>query len=228
MTRNRTNRFALRTLAGATIALTTGAAHAGVSNYGGNIYAGVQTSPPSNHDLRLNATEDNTRTRVYLEQSNILLQSTIYYNAHLNGTYQQNSALVHQAIPGTGSATVNSYILHFDPTSGIRTRTSQGFIEFTNPIYVISRNSDLDASDIRFGMTGVQYATGPLSDRGYDLASNDAFWISTPQAGVWRLDFYARSSTGMDELRVIEMVSVPSPAPLALLGLGGLFAARRR
>ncbi len=228
MNRNRTNRTALRAAACAALATTAAASHAGVANYGGNIYAGIQTSPPSNYDLRLNATEDNTRTRVYLEQSNVLLQHQTYYNAHFNGTYQQNSALVRQAIPGTGTAVVNSYIFHFDPTSGFPTRTSTGFVEFTNPIYVISRNSDLDASDVRFGMTGVQYATGPLSDRGYDLAANDAFWISTPRTGIWRLDFYARSSTGMDQLRVIEMVSVPAPASLALLGMGGLLTARRR
>lgn len=204
-------------------------AHAGVVGYGGNIFAGVETSPPGNYNLQLNHTEDNTRAHVYQEQAGIVLDRNVNYHAHLNGTYQQNSALVQNTIPGVNTTLVTSYLVHFDPTSGAFGHTASGYVDFSNPFYVITHpNNDLDAADIPFGMPGVQYGTG-LSDRGFDLASNDAFWISNPSAGVWRLQFEANASTGMDELRIIEVVgSVPSAGPLTLLAAGGLIAARRR
>lgn len=213
MKKSCTNRVRMLALVAGSCALSAAPAAADVHNYAGAIFAGVETSPPSNYDLRLNATEDNTRTRVFMEHYRILLASNVYYNATGVGTYQQNSSLVHRVIPDGNSATVNSYIFHFDPTSGWGNRRVQGWVEFTSPIYVISKNADLDAADVHFGMPGVQYATGPASDRGYDLAANDAFWISQPQAGIWRLTFDATATTGMDELRVIEVVHIPPPPP---------------
>lgn len=212
-----------RTLCACSIAaafLAAAPANAAIVGMAGDA-TGPWYGPPAS--LRLNDFENNTQTQVWVEQQGMLLPSSVYYNAHNPGTYQQNSALVHQTIPGAGSMFVNSYIFHFDPTSGIRSST--GSVDFDHDIYVISENNDLDSSDVWFGMPGVQYATGLLSDRGYDLASNDAFWISNPSAGVWRLTFEAHASTGMDELRVIE---TPEPASLTMLALAGLHVLRRR
>lgn len=221
--KNRTFGCGMTALAG--LALTTTGAHASVVGQGGNV-GGPWTSPPAS--LKLNKTEHNTLTNVWIEQQNMLLPSNVWYNAHNPGTYQQVSSLVHNTIPGAGTSRVNSYIFHFDPTSGIPTKTSKGYVDFDHEIYVITKNGDIDSSDVPFGMSGTQYATSMLADRGYDLAANDAFWISNPSAGVWRLQFEARASTGMDELRVIEIASVPTPGSIALLGGAGLAAFRRR
>jgi len=220
--RNRTSGMAA--LAG--LALATTGAHAAIVGQGGNV-GGPWYGPPAS--LRLNKQEHNKDTQVWVEQQNMVLPSNVWYNAHNPGTYQQVSSLVHQTIPGAGTSLVNSYIFHFDPTSGFPTKESKGYVDFNHEFYVITKNGDIDSSDIPFGMPGTQYATGLLADRGYDLAAKDAFWISQPSAGVWRLDFQAFASTGMDELRVIEIVgSVPTPGSLALLGGAGLAACRRR
>jgi MYXO-CTERM domain-containing protein len=215
-------------LAGASLALASAGAHAGVVNYGGNIFAGVESNPPSNYDLRLNRTEDNDRVRAFGERQGAVLSSTTYYNAHNPGNYQQNSHLVRQALPANGI--FNSYIVHYDPTSGFPARRAAGFIDFSNPIYVITRNDDLDASDHPFGIPGVQYPTGPISDRGPDLgALYDAFAISITSTGAWRLDFDLQSSTGQDQIRIVELTGfVPGPGAVALLGAGGLLTFRRR
>ena len=212
-------------LTAAALAAASPPALAGVVGYGGDVFAGVETSPPGNFDLRLNATEDNTRTHVYQERANITLPSGVKYHAHAPGNYQTNASLVNATIPFGGTANVTSYIFHFDPTSGFPAKTSAGWVDFDKEIYVITHpNNDLDASDVPFGIPGVQYSNGGFSiaDRGYDLGANfDAFSISNPSAGVWRLDFDCQASTGMDELRVIEVnYIVPEPSSLALIGIG--------
>lgn len=211
----------------AILALAGAHAHAILVNWGGDLYyQNGYTAPFPGLDLSLNHTEDNTDTYAYLEQYNVTLRSGTYYNANLNGTYPQSSSIVRQTIPGGGIATINSYILHFDP--GFLTHSSLAFFEFDNPIFVISRSTDLGISDMFYGMTGVQYPHYSDFDRGFDLGAGDAFMISTPRAGRWRLDWYAHDFTGMDELRVIEMVNAPAPASLALLGMTALTAGRRR
>lgn len=193
------------------------------------LFAGVETSPPGNYNLQLNHTEDNTRAHAYLEQYRILLDRPVRYHAHNFGSYMNNGQLTNGTIPGVMTSIVNSYLIHFDPTSGAGGRTTSGYIDFNAPIYVITHpNNDIDQTDARFGMAGVTYGQG-LSDRGFDLASNDWFDIGNPAAGVWRLSFEANASTGMDEMRIIEIVgSIPTPGSVALLGLGGIAALRRR
>jgi hypothetical protein len=210
------HRFAmLHTLSAAVTGLTLacGMACADVHNYGGDIWAGVETNPPSNCDLRRNSTEDNQRTRVYREHDRVPLPQQIFYNATGVGTYQQTSTLVRKAIPDADRSTVSSYIFHFDPTNNVAGKRSRGWVEFTHPIYVISQNADLDASDVYFGMPCVHYPTSFLADRGYDLAASDAFWISKPSANVWRLTFDVFATSGVDQVRVIEVVEVLPPPP---------------
>jgi hypothetical protein len=183
-------------------------------------------------DLKLNQTEDNTRSWVWIEQRGVGLPSGTVYDAHTPGRYTLNSQLEQGSptIPGDATSLANSYVFHFDPTSGLGTKHSDGYIDFDKPIYVISRNNTLDDSDLKYGVPGAEYPGrfSPIADRGYDLVSEDWFDISRPSAGVWRLEFHTSATTGMDQLRVVETWKVPAPGSLALLALGGLTAARRR
>lgn len=214
-------------LAAAVIVATTivPAALGDVRNYGGNIFAGVETSPPSNNDLRLGRTEDNTRAHVYREGYHVPLQLGTVYDAEANGRYDQNSDLRQGVVPFVGNGRVNSYLIHFDPTSGARNRSARGWIDFDQKIYVLSRNQSLDNTDNDYGFASVRYP-GFLADRGMDLNPQDWFDISTPSPGIWRLEFFVEARTGLDQMRVIELV--PAPSSLALLGAGGLIAVRRR
>lgn len=204
-------------------------ASASIVGSGGNIH-GPYSSPTN--DLRLNRTEDNTRMWVFSERQNVVVPPNIKYHAKNNGNYATHASLTSQPLPYAGVGVVNSYMLHFDPTSGIPPKSASGYVDFNNPIYIITHpNNDLDISDGPFGFPTTQYASAAFSiaDRGFDLAgANDNFSISNPSAGVWRLDFDVTASTGMDELRVIEYVSVPEPASLGAIGATLLVLRRRR
>lgn len=204
----------------------SGTVYGDVHDYGGNIYAGVQTSPPPGSDLRLNRLEDNTRVRAYLESYKVPITPFTLYDAKDVGRYDSNRSLRPGYIPINPGDRANSYIFHFDPTSGIPAKSARGWVEFTSPIYVISRNASLDNTDDDYGFASGRYSKGALSDRGFDLLPQDWFDISNPRTGIWRLEFFVQASTGQDQLRVIEVV--PAPSSLALLGLGGLLSVRRR
>ncbi len=229
-TLNHARKGVVQSLTLGAVLLAGAAAQANVVNYGGQLFAGVETSPPGNYNLQLNHTEDNTRAHAYLEQYRILLDRQVTYHAHGQGSYMTPGSLTTATrIPGVNTSIVNSYLIHFDPTSGLGGRTTTGWIEFNAPIYIITHpNNDIDQTDARFGMNGVTYGQG-LSDRGWDLASADWFDISTPSAGIWKLSWEANASSGMDEMRIIEIVdTIPTPGSVALLGLGGLAVLRRR
>lgn len=207
--------------------LVSASANADIVGWSSTGVHGPYTMTPS-QDLRLGRTEDNTRSWVFMEKRGVGLPSGLVYDAHKPGRYTLNSDLESGSptIPGTAKTLANSYIFHFDPTSGAARRHSDGYIDFDKPIYVISRNNNLDASDSLLGVGIYPGSFSPIADRGYDLVTEDWFEISRPSANIWRLEFHTSATTGMDQLRVVE--TVPAPASLALLSLGGLAAARRR
>jgi MYXO-CTERM domain-containing protein len=172
-------------------------------------------------NLTLGATEDNNNSQLFRELSGVTLPANVIYNAHDVGQYNQLNDLTKISIPHAG-ASVNTWILHFDPSKA--NKSSNGYVDFDREIYVISRDIHLSPSDGPLGNPTNTYA-GALVDRGYDLGGGDQFSISKPSSGIWRLSFDNQGTFGMDELRVVE---VPAPGALALLGLGGLLAARRR
>ena len=209
--------------------LASASANAGIIGQSSGGVHGPYTMTSSD-DLRLGRTEDNTRSWVFLEQQGVGLPSNLVYNAHSPGRYTLTSDLEpgSPTIPGNASSLANSYIFHFDPTNGATRRYSDGYIDFSHEIYVISKNNDLDDSDLLLGVGTYPGRFSPISDRGYDLVTEDWFDISNPAPNVWRLEFHTSATTGMDQLRVVETWMVPAPSTLALLGLGGLVTVRRR
>lgn len=214
------------------VAATVGSAtsaRAGVVNHSG-LFAGVESNTGVPRDLRLGKVQDDTRARAYQEGALITLPAnTPYHATSLNGNIHYNniSQLSPAAfIPGAGNTIVNSYIVHYDPTS-LFTRTTTGFIDFSNPVYVITYpNSDLAATDNTLGISSWQYPAG-RSDRGFDLAqANDTFSLYSPSSGVWRVEWDLEAGIGLDQMRIVEIT--PTPASLGLLATGGLLMARRR
>jgi len=218
-----------RAILTSTILTALGApALADIHNYGGGVYAGVESNPPSNMDLSLNGTEDDTRFHAYCENWRIPFQAGTPFQANLPGFYNDVSDYTPGVIPIAAGTPVNAYLFHFDPTSGIPAKDTTGWVEFTRPIWVIAESSSLDNTDNYYGYLGVQYPRF-LNDREWDVDNfvgvDDWFHISQPSAGIWRLEVYAHAGAGMDQLRIIEL---PTPSSLALLGLGGLVTLRRR
>lgn len=133
-----------------------------------------------------------------------------------------NNPGVSPGIPGQISGLVDNHFIHFEPNTAVQ--FVSGSVTFASRIRgVIFRNVFLDITDIPLGSPGTVYPTGyPL--RGLNAAS--MFSINN---NVLNFQFAAPLPTAdILQLRVITEHFVPSPGPVALLGLGGLLAARRR
>jgi hypothetical protein len=204
------------------LAATT--ANAGIVNYS-NTKQGVVWLP-ANADLTGSPYEDDLQAFAFTEKWNYTLTSSVGYNAHTPNGYFNGVPLT----PGTlqSGTIVNSYLIHFNPEDATPQKSTAGWIEFDGPIYVICEKSDLDATDpvAMLGTPGVKYA-GVFSDREWDMSTSDYFIITQQGNGNWRLDYSGNASTGIDQMRIVETI-VPAPGSLALLSLGGFFAARRR
>lgn len=133
-----------------------------------------------------------------------------------------NNPGVSPGIPGQISGLVDNHFIHFEPNTAVQ--FVSGTVTFASRIRgVIFRNVFLDITDIPLGSPGTVYPTGyPL--RGLNAAS--MFSINN---NVLSFQFAAPIPTAdILQLRVITEHFVPSPGPMALLGLGGLAVARRR
>jgi len=133
-----------------------------------------------------------------------------------------NNPGVSPGIPGQVSGLVDNHFIHFEPNTAAQ--FVSGSVTFASRIRgVIFRNVFLDITDIPLGAPGTLYPTGyPL--RGLNAAS--MFSINN---NVLTFQFAAPLPTAdILQLRVITEHFVPSPGSMALLGLGGLVAVRRR
>lgn len=112
--------------------------------------------PPS---LVFNSVESNTAARLYQEQANIILPSSLSVDASKPGTYTG---------PGGGSSTpipegiaVDVYYLHFDPVGSQRAEIHNASISFGGRILgIIFSRAKLDTTDGILGRPDVQYPTG--------------------------------------------------------------------
>jgi len=130
-----------------------------------------------------------------------------------------NPANVGTAIPGAIGGVYDSHFIHFEGVPGII--GVGGTVTFNNPIVaVMFKQPNLDGSD-GLGAFGTLYPTG-YPPRGVAAAS-----FFSINANVLTFQLTSTSITAdIEQIRVLTQV--PAPGAAAVLGLGGVFAARRR
>lgn len=125
-------------------------------------------------------------------------------------------------VAGLVSGVIDSHFIHFEPSTAAQFVNGQ--VTFAGKIRgVIFRALFLDVTDIPLGAPTTIYPTGN-PNRGLNAAS--MFSINN---NVLTFHFSSVVPTSdLIELRVLTEHIVPAPGCGALLGLGGLVAARRR
>ncbi len=178
-------------------------------------------------DARLNAITNDKLVRVWNEQQNIELMSSV--NVDINGTpgrYDGNGDLGDFTI--AQSVMASSHYIHFD-SPGSTSASAKGSVSFDGDIIgVIVRGDDrsdgrnrLDQSD--WLSSGTIYGNG-ITNRGVELSTNEFVEISADRR---TLSFSFRISNPGDYVRVITR-AVPTPGSLALAGIGLIVVGRRR
>ncbi|MBX3390816.1 MAG: hypothetical protein KF691_15310 [Phycisphaeraceae bacterium] len=150
------------------------------------------------------------------EQQNITLATLAVDMTNNPGT----SAFM---IPGLLGGTFDSHFIHFEGIPGVI--SAQGTVTFaTNIVGVIVKPLTLDNSDATCGSFGTVYPT-TYPFRGINTTIPSFFSIN---ANTITFNLAALSAVGeVAQIRVITD-AVPAPGACALLGMGGMIAARRR
>jgi len=142
------------------------------------------------------------------------------------GEYTQGSVLSNGAI--AAGATVNSYLLHFDPVGQPSAPAyASGTFRFPQPIAGINvLDASLDDTDL-FGAPGTNYPTA-VEFRGLEFGTGSVADL---------LDFFglrdikldlAASGVGVDQVRVFTKAPIPTTALLLGCGIVGLVGFRRK
>ena len=206
----------------ALLSLTVSFANAGITEVGGDA---VIAEPPAS--ILLNQWESNSEIRVWFERETILPQDI--NPAHSQPGFVNNASQldIEQSSGVTISAGthVQSYMIRIDPLRADAV-TRNGYVTFDSQILGVYVGDQLDPTDSFLGRPGVQYNKNRL--RGLDLESSpstDNFEISSD---LKRIDFTMAVGVRTDDIRVITAAAIPTPGPVAALGLAGLSIATRR
>jgi hypothetical protein len=173
-------------------------------------------------DLTHNSFESDDFVRLYRERTAYTLQSALKLDVTATGSGGGNDFSVGDLQAGEQ---IRSYFLHFDPASSSTVTLSGGF-QLTSDeeiVGIIFSEARMAAADNIVGRSGVTYPTS-FSSRGYD-ANND-FWTISANRRTFQFTVQA-GLNGLDQARIITR-QVPAPGALAMCGLGGLVAAKRR
>lgn len=140
----------------------------------------------------------------------------------LNVDMTNNPGSSTSPIPGTANGVYDSHFIHFEGIAGVV--GAVGTVSFNNPIVaVIFRNTNLDNSDAPAGSPGTVYPTG-YPFRGLN-ANPPSFFSILGNTLSFNLNSI-NPVAFVDQIRVLTQA--PAPGSMALLGLGGLIAGRRR
>lgn len=162
-----------------------------------------------------------TSAYVFQERSNIVLDHNMVSDLCHPGTYVGSFAPLDELLE---SGELDSYYVHADPSDGAYTFT--GTITFDKEIVgVFFADGSLDATDAIFGSELTDYEGGRYG-RGTLEGVRDVITISEDRKTI-TFELRAGGTSG-DQFRVVTANAVPAPGALALVGLGGLVATRRR
>lgn len=127
------------------------------------------------------------------------------------------------AAPTTHSGIIDSHMIHWTTDhSGV---AASGWVQFSAPILgVIYNGNRLAMSDPIVGLPPAVYMPGHPG-RFLDIGSR--LWIPATDPDTLHFDFLS-GTPGHEFTEVRVITAVPTPGSLALLGAGGLVAARRR
>jgi hypothetical protein len=204
------------TLASLTLLALAGSAHASIASTSGQF---TPVAPPPS--LALGAMTAPSVGFAIDEQQDVFYAGPVDVLAPTTGT----SYTWTTTAPGPLNASVRSHIVHVDYlSSNPQTSNLTGTVTFAEPIVaLIFLNNTLDFSDATLGNAGTIYPTG-LGNRGFAQAQSGL--LDTARL----LDAYTISLTmgeSIDQIRVLTQ-GVPTPGPLAAIGVAALSLAHRR
>lgn len=194
----------------AALAATAGLAQAAITGTGGQV---VQIGPPASATVGALV---GTPAHAWDEQQG-------FFSAGLPVDLSINPSSSNAPTAGIIAGLIDSHIIHWeDPFSA----PIAGTVTFNSPIAGVAySDSFLDQSDPTAGAGGTAYPTFVFG-RGINtfnpgsvvsISGNTLTFSLVPTPGV----------TDFDQIRVYTRV-IPTPGSMALLGVGGLLAARRR
>ena len=177
----------------------------------------INTTAPHPPRLLFDDLESDTQMWVWQEQEDLELPADLHLDITEDGICARNDDLSPGIIPA--GTHINSYLFHFDRDE-VTILYLEGSITFAEDIVgIIALYDPLRESDYVLGtLEASAYSTNP--DRQIELLPQD--YITLAGSTLW-LDMCA--SNAIDEMRII---TVPEPAALSLLALGGLALLRRR
>lgn len=203
----------LLALAAASLVFSGSAARAGYSSVSNTIQ--IISPPPS---VQIGALTSDTLIRTFAEVQDLTLKSSVAVDDTASGSFTSNSALVGGTI-AAGTA-VDSYLFHSDTATTSHVYT--GSVTFSTQILgLIVLTQSLDSTDAQLAHPGTTYSTSNL--RGLELSPTaDSFTLSADRR---TLTFHFLTNNSLDEVRVVTAATVPEPASVVLMGLGGLILA---
>ena len=205
------------------VVMSSSSVEAGIISFLGDL--DFIAPPPS---VVLGALEDDLLTRVFLEQSALILGSDVDADVTSPGVVDEAADLT----PGTilSGTRVDSYLFHFDPLSG--SGASGGSVTFNRDILgILVQTSSLDATDALLGALATTYQLDDfrgVEGPGFEtegITVNDIVTLSADFRTV-RFDFSTTSR--LDEIRVITAVPEPAALGFIVIGVVGLLADRRK
>jgi hypothetical protein len=173
----------------------------------------------------LGSWESNSKTRLFSEQVNFTLTSSITVDIAAPGGFGSFDDLSEFVIPA--ETVIDSYLLHQDAKKKHNNILLRGSVTFDQQIIgVMVSNQTLGDSDEMLGADGTLYPTFALSHRQLDFpAALDLITISEDRKTI---SFDLQTRRVLDHIRIITTATIPGQGSLALLAVAGLSAGVRR
>jgi hypothetical protein len=158
------------------------------------------------------------------------LSSDLAVDIAAPGTYDDVNDLPTTKPVISSGTSLRSYYFHFDPVgTGSTVRNATGTLTFENDILgILLLDASLDGTDALFSLSGTTYPSG-MNYRGLEYGRtgyDDSVTIDIDLRTL-NLDLFA-SNAGVDQLRVLTAVPIPSATWLLGSGLIGLVFLRRK